>query len=208
MHQTRQEATTRLPITRKGTTYVARASSDLKNSVPVVIAVRDILNLAKTKKEVKKMINQKKLKINGRDVIDHNESIALFNIFEAGKNYVLKLSTTRKFFFEEIKDKDSKERLCKVIGKTILPGNKLQINLHDGTNILGDNKFSVGDSVYLDISGKIKKHVSPEKGNQAFIISGKYEGQSGKISDVKDKKISIKLDKGIAILDLDNLIIL
>jgi ribosomal protein S4E len=53
MHQTRQQATTRLPITRKGTKYVARASSDLENSVPVVIAMRDILKLAKTKREVR-----------------------------------------------------------------------------------------------------------------------------------------------------------
>ena len=53
MHQSRQKATTRLPIRRKGTQYVAVASSSLENSVPVVIAVRDILNLARTKKEVK-----------------------------------------------------------------------------------------------------------------------------------------------------------
>ena len=104
MHQTRQEATTRLPIERKGTKYIARASSDLENSVPVIIALRDILKLAKTKKEVKKMIIQKMLKINGREVIDQNESIKLFNLFEADKAYVLKLSQTRKFFFEETKD--------------------------------------------------------------------------------------------------------
>jgi len=206
MHQTRQQATTRLPIKRKGTKYVARASSDLENSVPVVIAIRDILKLAKTKREVKKMINQKMLKINGREVIDHNDSIKLFNIFEAGKTYILKLSPTRKFFFEETKD--SKERLCKVIGKKVLSGKKVQINLHDGTNVFGDNKINTGDSVYLDLSNKIKRHISPEKGKEVFVISGRYEGQHGKIADVQNKKMLIKFKENSSTLDLKNLIIL
>jgi len=205
MHQTRQQASTRLPIKRKGTKYVARASSDLENSVPVVIAVRDILKMAKTKREVKKMINQKMLKINGREVIDHNDAIKLFNIFEAGKTYVLKLSPTRKFFFEETKN--TGERLCKVIGKKVLSGKKVQINLHDGTNVLGDNKLKTGDSVYLDSSGKIKRHVSPEKGKEVFVISGRYEGQHGKIAEA-GKKMLIKFKENSSTLDMKNLIVL
>ena len=206
MHQTRQEATTRLPMERKGKKYVARASSHLETSVPVVVAVRDILNLAKTKSEVKKMINQKILKINGRNVRSQNESIKLFNIFEAGKTYVLKLSPTRKFFLEEAKD--GKERLCKVIGKTLLSGNKIQLNLHDGTNILGDNKIKINDSLYLDFSSKIKKHISLEKGNEVFIISGRYEGRSGKISDIQDKKVTIKFKEGSSTLNPESIIML
>jgi len=205
MHQTRQQATTRLPIERKGTKYVARASSDLENSVPVVIAIRDILKLAKTKREVKKMITQKMLKINGREVKGCNDSIKMFNIFEAGKTYILKLSPTRKFFLEETKD--SKERLCKVIGKKILPGNKMQLNLHDGTNIIGDKKVQVGDSIYLDLSNKIKRHVSPEKGKEVFVISGRYEGQHGKISELGNKML-IKFKENSSTLNLKNLIIL
>lgn len=206
MHQTRQEATTRLPIERKGTKYVVRASSDLNNSIPVVIALRDILHLVKTKKEVRKMITQKMLKINGREVKHYADSIKLFNIFEAGKTYVLKLSPTRKFFLEETKD--TKERLCKVIGKKLLPKNKIQLNLHDGTNIIGDNKIKINDSLYLDLSNKIKRHISPEKGKEVFVISGKYEGQHGKISDVQDKKMLIKFKEGSSTLNLKNLIVL
>ena len=64
MYQTRSEAIKRLPIPRKGTKYVARALMHKKNSVPVVIAVRDMLKLAKTAKEVKKTIREKMIKIN------------------------------------------------------------------------------------------------------------------------------------------------
>jgi len=206
MHQTRQAAPKRLPIQRKGMKYVARASSSLENSVPVIIAVRDILNLAKTKKEVKEMITQKLLKINWKIVMDYRESIYLFNLFQADKEYILKLSPTRKFFLEETKD--GKERLCKVIGKKLLSGNKTQLNLHDGTNTLGDNKIKVGDSLYLDSSGKIKKYVSPEKGREVLVAAGRYEGENGKITEVLDKRVSIKFKEGSSILDLKNVFIL
>jgi small subunit ribosomal protein S4e len=205
MHQTRQETTTKLPIQRKGTKYVARALSHQDESVPVIIAVRDMLGLAKTKKEVKKMILQKLLKVNGREVQDYHESIRLFNILHAGKDYVLKLSTVRKFFLEETKNAD--ERLCKVTGKKLVAGGKVQLNLHDGTNVLEDKKTTVGDSLYLDMSGKIKKHVALEKGKDAFILSGKYAGQSGKIGEVSGKKISIKLKEASTTLPLENIIV-
>ena len=81
MHLIREEVTKKIPIKRKGTKYVARAASHVTNSVPVVIAVRDMLHFARTSAEVKHMIHTKLLKINGRLVRDLNESIKLFNIF-------------------------------------------------------------------------------------------------------------------------------
>ncbi len=204
MHQTRQETTKRLPIKRKGTKYIARPFSDISDSVSVVMAVRDMLGLAKNSKEVDKMIAQKILKINGKEVKDRHESIKLFNIFEAGKSYVLKLSETRKFYFEETKDK---ERLCKIVGKKLLGKNKIQLNLHDGSNILGDAKMKIGDSLYLDFSNKIKKHVALEKGKEVFITAGRYEGQSGKVESVEGKNIALKLKERKATIKMANIIV-
>ena len=115
MYQSRQTVSKRIPIRRKGSKYVARALSNLKESVPVVIAVRDMLKLARTSKEVKKMINSKLLKINGKPVKDHRESIRLFNLFEAGKVYRLSILPTGKFTFEEVSD--SNKRLAQTLGQ-------------------------------------------------------------------------------------------
>ncbi|MEK6844320.1 MAG: KOW motif-containing protein [Nanoarchaeota archaeon] len=198
MHLKRQRATTKLPIPRKGTKFVARALSNYDNSVPVVIALRDMLKLARTANEVKKMINQKILKINGRVVRDYRESISIFNILEAGKTYSLSLLNTGKFVLEEAKHKNM--RLCKVIDKKILKNKVVQLNLHDGSNVISKENIAVGDSVYLDFEGKIKKHVSLQKGKEAFIISGKYIGLKGKIESIEGKKVNIlveKLDKSV-----------
>jgi len=194
MYQTRQETTTKLPIPRKGTKYIARALSHHRNAVPVVVAVRDMLKLAKTADEVKKMIKSNLLKINGRIVKDYRESIRLFNILEADKHYVLTLLPTRKFAFEESKDKDA--RVCKVTNKKLLKSNTMQVNLHDGSNILTKDKINVGDSIYIDFSNKIKKHLSFEKGKEVFVMSGKYSGLKGKVDSIEGKKVSVKFAKG------------
>ena len=82
MHLTRQQVTTKLPIPRKGTKYIARASSHLSDSVSVLLAVRDMLKLAKNAKEVRRMVQDKLLKINGTLVMHAHESIKLFNHLE------------------------------------------------------------------------------------------------------------------------------
>jgi small subunit ribosomal protein S4e len=190
MHQARQSVTTKIPIERKGTKYIVRASSHIDNSVPLLIAVRDILGLAKTAREVKHMIQTKLLKINGRLVEDFKESIKLFNILEADKVYVLSLLPTKKFVFEETKDLDT--RLVKVVNKRLVPNNFSQLNLHDGSNVLTKDKINVGDSLILDFSGKIKKHIQMDKGREVFVISGKYAGHKGKIESVSDSNLTIK----------------
>jgi len=203
MHLTRKESSTKLPIPRKGTKYIARALSHIQDSVPVVLAVRDMLKLAKTAREVRKMIQAGILKINGRPVRDYRESIKLFNIFEAGKKYELSLLPTKKFTLNEI-SKD--ERLCKVINKILLPQKKVQLNLHDGSNLISKEKVNVGDSIYLDFSGKISRHVPLQKGSSVFILSGKYSGQDGKLQALEPGKVSVKLKTHEAVLNKNQVV--
>jgi small subunit ribosomal protein S4e len=190
MHQTRAQTTTKIPIPRKGTKFVARSFGDLQNSVPVVVAVRDMLKLAQTSAEVKKMINKKSLKINGKEVKDARDSIRLFNVLEADKTYVLTLTDNGRFALEESKSKD---RMCKVINKTILRGKITQLNLHDGSNVISKDKVAVQDTLYLGLDGKISKHVSLEKGKECFVISGKYLGKKGKIESVENGTAKVKI---------------
>lgn len=205
MHLKRQQATTKLPIPRKGTAFIARALSNTENSVPVVIAIRDMLKLARTAGEVKKMIKEKLLKINGRPVKDYRESISLFSLFEADKNYILTLLPTGKFIFEESKDN---LRLCKVVNKKLLKNNTIQVNLHDGSNLISKDKISVGDSIYLDLQGKIKKHIKLEKGKEAIVISGKYTGLKVKINSTEGKIVEILIEEDEKLTKLnDNQII-
>ncbi|RMD66562.1 hypothetical protein D6817_03895 [Candidatus Pacearchaeota archaeon] len=195
MHLTRAESTTKFPIPRKGTKYLARPLESVDNSVSVVMAVRDMLKLARTAREVKKMINSKVLKINGRIVKDYRESIKLFNVLEADKKYLLTLSTNGKF---KLVPSEGNERVCKVIGKKTLNKARTQINLHDGTNfIAGKEKIEIGDSVYVAIpDNKPKKVVKLDKGAKCFVIKGRYIGKEGKVKSREGKKVEIEFADG------------
>lgn len=208
MHLTRIESTKKLPITRKGEKYLARPLLSTEDSVSVSLALRNMLKLVKTTKELKQLIHEKALKINGRLVRDYRDSIRLFAIFEAGnKAYRLSILSTKKFVFEESHDK---KRLCKVIGKKLIKQNKVQINLHDGTNFISKDKISTNDTFYLDVSGKILSHIPFEKAKEVFVMSGAYTGLAGKVQSAEGKKLAIKFkDKEDAVkLDAKHLITL
>ncbi|MCH7568254.1 MAG: hypothetical protein IIA87_02430 [Nanoarchaeota archaeon] len=200
MYLKRAKAIKKLPIRRKGTKYVARASSHIKDGVPVVIAVRDMLGLAKTAKEVKEIIKEKLIKINGKIVKNPKESIRLFNVLEIGKKYRLTILPTGKFSFEEIKDS---VRLCKIINKKILRGKKIQLNFHDGTNILSNENINIGDSIELDFDGKIRKVISFEKGKNSFVISGRSVGLIGVVKGLGSRKVIIKFKDSDKEVELD-----
>ena len=205
MHQIRNTTTKKLPIPRKGSKYVAVASSHKQESVPLVIAIRDMLGLAKTAAEVKKMIRDKLLKINGKEAKDHRESIRLFNILEAGKKYELIYLKTKKFALTETKRGDT--RLAKVINKKLLKKGVIQLNLHDGTNINSKEKINVGDSIEVDFKGKIKEKIPLTKGAKVFILKGKYLGHVGKIEAIEGSKVSVKLEEKTAEIKLINIIV-
>lgn len=192
MHQTRNSVSKKIPIPRKGTKYVARSLLDKENSVPVLIAIRDMLKLARTAKEVKAMIKQKQIKINNKLVKDIHNGIRLFSLLQAGKTYILTLTPTGRFSLKETKDK---QRYTKVTSKKALKKGQIQLNLHDGTNlILKDaKKINVGDTVYLDENTKLTKHVELKDGKSCFIMSGAHLGKQGKIKLIKDRVALIDL---------------
>jgi len=202
MHLTRTQVSRRLPVPRKGTKYLARASSHFREGVPVVVALRDMLKLARTSKEVKKMVNDKLIKINGKEVRDIKESLRLFGVLEADKIYEVIILPTGRFKLEETK---STSRFCKIVNKTVLRKNKVQLNLHDGTNIISDkkDKINVGYSVELDFNGKIKNILPIEKGKKVFVISGGSLGLKGKIQKVEGGKVTIEFDGKDKEVELD-----
>ncbi len=192
MHQTRNEVIRALPLPRKGTKYVAYALRHNSTSVSVVVAIRDMLKLAGTSKEVKGMIHNKVLKINGKVAKDLHDPINLFSIFHADKNYKLTVLPTGRFAFEETKDAT---RHLKIISKTAMSKTEFQYGLHDGTNIVAKHNYSNGDTLILDFENKVKEHLALEKGKKIFTFSGSNIGKNGKIESVEGKKVTVKFEK-------------
>jgi len=87
--------------------------------------------------------------------------------------------------FEEISDDLAFKKVFKVIGKKILKGKNVQVNLLHGKNLLLKDDISVDDSVVFNFKdNKVEKIIKMEKGSRVFVVKGKHTGRIGMIEDV------------------------
>ena len=182
------------PVAKKGTKYVAKSSHNNSNSVPLAVLMRDVLKLVRTTKELKKVLNEKQIKVSGKEIRDTNYPIGLFDMITAGdKTFRVILGGNKKFKMEESKDDGTK--VIKIVGKKNLGKRGIQFNLMDGRNILSNEKANVGDSVIYNYNdAKISKIIKMDKGSEGFVIKGKHAGVRGKIVDIVEqggKKIAV-----------------
>jgi small subunit ribosomal protein S4e len=179
------------PIPRKGSTYVVKAS---EKTIPLIIVLRDILGLVKTKKEARNLMIASEVIVDTKPRKEINYAVSLFSVMslpKIKKFYRIELNKD-KLAVNEIKEDESNFKICKIIGKKTLKGGLQQINLVDGRNILSKEKLNVNDSVLISLKdNKIVKSLPTEKGASVIIVGGKNMGSTGKITEV-DKKISVK----------------
>lgn len=199
MHKTRSEMPKEWPIVRKGTKYVAVASHDGENSIPILFVLRDILKIANTKREAQFILRSGDVKIDNKVRKEEHFPVQAFSTvsFEkTGKNYRL-LVENGKFDLREISAKEAEVKIVKVIGMK-MKGKDLQMNLEDGQNFLIKEKFALGDSAVVNTkSRKVEKILPLKEGANVKIISGKYSGEKGKIKEIKligrEKVYAVKL---------------
>ena len=118
----------------------------------------------------------------------------------------------KKFGLVVIKESEADNKIVKIIGKKILNGSKIQMNLRDGQNFLSKLKFNVGDSVVLDTKNdKIVKILRLKKEANVEIIAGKHAGEKGKLIGFEDlvrgRNYEIKLKNGVVSLPYKTILV-
>ncbi len=209
MHLIRNKTPKTWPLDRKGTKYLVRPLNGIKRSLPVLIILREMLKIVKTRREAKALINLGKVKVNGKQVRDDKYSLDLFDILCLDDKNLRLVYKNKKFALEEVKS-DNLEKVAKVIGKKVLKHGKLQVNLSDSRNYITNEKVKVGDSVVVDLKeNKIKEVLNFKHGARVMFITGKHIGERGVIETVDEKTglISIKTDKGKINAKLASLIV-
>jgi len=191
------------PVPRKGKRkrFVAVPSHATSKGISLLFVLRDLLKVAKTRKEVRYMTLNELVKVNNKIRTDENFPVQVFdvvNLENAKKNYRLEI-VNKKFSLKEISDKEAATKIVKIIGKTILERKKVQMNLDDGANILTKEKFNVGDSIVFNTKeDKIEKVLALKKGAEIEVVVGKHAGKKGVLSGfeelVRGKNYVIKLE--------------
>jgi len=190
-------------IKRKASTFITRpmpGAHPLLMGMPLNLIVRDMLNLAHTTREVKKILQERNVLVDGirrknarlmvglMDVVSFPDIKKQFRILFSRKGYLQPV---------EIDKEESNLKPSKIIGKRRYRG-KYQISLDDGKNLLVDkNSYKRGDTVVLDIpKQQIKEHLPLERNMHIYLIGGKHIGDSGVVQDIQGEKIRYKSNKG------------
>jgi small subunit ribosomal protein S4e len=188
------------PVPRKGKKFVVRPNHSNDKGLPILIILRDVLGITKTRKEVKKALHDKNILINGRNVRNEKNTAVLFDVITivpSKKNYRIELTENGKFKIEEIKASEAKTKIAKIIDKKTLKGKKIQLNLSDGKNTLYDKKCSTGESVIIDLkSKKVEKTIPLKVKSKVLVYAGKHAGKQGIIDTIDEKNKMVVVNDG------------
>jgi len=193
------------PIARKGCKYIMSPlpGKNIKFCLPATIILRDLLKIASNKKEVRRIIKNKELLVNNREVKEEAFPIGFSDVIsipKIKKFYKVSCNSKGKLSIEEINEDKAYSKYSKVINKTVLKKNKLQLNFLDGGNIIvgKDYKANVNDCIVIDLKNKkIAKKIPYEKGAYVKVMGGKHFGKEGIIENIENKIITIKTNSGV-----------
>lgn len=188
------------PIHRKEAVWIVRPSSgphSLEKCLPLSIVLRDILKVAKTRKEAKKIISQGKVYVDGKVRLKDDFPVGLMDIISMpDMNMFYRVLPSHKgLFLNPISKEEASFKLLRVEDKTLVKNGASQIAFHDGTTMLvkaGDSEnpqevvYETFATLKLGIPEKqILDQLKTKKGNIAFITGGKNIGKKGKIVEIE-----------------------
>jgi small subunit ribosomal protein S4e len=180
-------------IAKKTTKFITKTAPGPHNAnaMPIAVWLRDHMGFARNLKEVKQILHQNDVIINGRPCRDAKMGIGIFDILslpKINKFYRILRDKNGRHVSIEIDAEAAKTRLCKVKNKTTISGGKVQLNMRDGANLLADNTYKAGDSIVLSLEPetrfKIVDHFPFAVGNMAMVIGGRHSGKVARIVDI------------------------
>jgi len=156
----------------------------LRECLPLIVLLRNRLKYALTHREVKMIVMQRLIKVDGKvrtDMFYPSGFMDVIQIEKTKENFRLLYTTKSKFSVHRISKEEAAYKLCKV--KRVLRGPKgiPYCVTHDGRTIkYPDPEIKTNDTIRLDLNtGKILDFVKFEAGNLVMINGGNNMGRVG-----------------------------
>jgi small subunit ribosomal protein S4e len=157
-----------------------------RECLPLVILLRNRLNYALTAREVKIILMERKVKVDGKVRVEPRFPCGFMDVVsipETNEHFRLLYNVKGRFHILRIKDDEATYKLGLVkrvdLGAKGIP----RLVTHDGRTIrYPDPDIKVHDTVKIDLAtGKIVDHVKFDVGNLCMLIGGKNLGRIGVI---------------------------
>ncbi len=153
-----------------------------------------MLKLANSSREVKRILHNGEILIDGNIVRDYRFPVGLFDIITMPKtdtSYRVLLDRKQRFILYKVTDSGIK--LYRIADKTNVKGGATQLNLHDGSNIISDEfSYHTSDSILVSIPERtVLQHLVYKPGNLALITGGAHSGEIATIKEIKKIRSSM-----------------
>lgn len=172
------------PIAKKAHVFTTKQSAgahSIETSMPVSTVLRDLIGICDTAREAKRLVGNREIFVDGKAVKSPKAPVGLMDVLSIPKldaNYRVLLTPRGKLTFVKIDKAEAAFKLCRIENKTVVKGGKIQLNLHDGRNILLEkDQYKTGDVIKLALDGQKIEEVYPlEAGAAALISAGNHAG--------------------------------
>ncbi len=188
------------PIQRKEEVYISKPypiGHKIEFTLPVSIVFKHMLKYCKTSKEVRLVLQEKQILVDGKKIKDEHEGIGLFSVLtiaDTNEHFRMTLNKNGKLELKKIDKKESELVPSKIQNKKVLGKDKVQINLGNGRNILvKKNEYKTGDTLMLTVPKQdVKEHIKLDKGTVVVLIGGKHIGHQGTVEQIEGDKIKFE----------------
>jgi small subunit ribosomal protein S4e len=200
------------PISRKKYYWIIRPSTNgykFEYGMPILLWLRDYLNIVKNKREAKYLLRNGKILVNNKKIKDLGYNVGLFDVIsikDLNKNYRVVMSNNLKLRLIEIPEQEKDLKIIKIVRKNLVKGGKIQVTGIDGRNFIIDDKdIKTGDSILFNTKeNKIEKIIKMNKGNLIYIFYGAKVSTIGKLEDIKILRKPFGHTRFIEYTNIDN----
>lgn len=192
------------PIHRKEFRWVVRARPgphEISQCLPLLLVVRDMLKMAKTRREVEVLLSEGCVRVDGRVRREDDYPVGLMDVMDIPsieETYRVLPTQKRELALHPIIGEERGFKLCQIVNKTSNKGGHLQLNLHDGRNILlkvADSRnpvedvYETRDTLKIQVPDmKISDRLKLEEGVLAVVTDGKNMGRWGEVIEIEKEK--------------------
>lgn len=190
-HMKRLAAPRSWPIQRKVSVFTAKqrpGSHSIETSVPAVFMLRDMIKICDTSREAKRIVANRDLLVDGKPVRSAKAPVGLMDavaIPAMDLYYRMVLTPKGKLIAVPITKDEAGWKLCRIENKNKVKDGKIQINLHDGRNIVLDkNQYKTGDVLKIAVPSQDILEAYPlDKDAAALVDAGQHAGKTATVSE-------------------------
>jgi small subunit ribosomal protein S4e len=161
--------------------------------IPLGIILRDILKYALTLSEVKKILSQRKVMVDGKIRTDYKFPVGLMDVIHiipSGEYFRVLPHPVKVLALSRIPPEEASYKLVRIIGKRTVKGGHIQLNFHDGRchvikleDPFNHNiSYKIYDAMKITLpDAKIVEYIPLDKDVLVSIVGGSNIGKYGKV---------------------------